>query len=222
MLRLLCILVFGILAGPLRAQDCPDFFRFVDFGQLDRNSETHRGGTVFRAESFEGEALLRAGETVCLSVSDLAKDGRGNPVPVVSLIEYDPVKTNIDLQSLHISRVSNTAGAAVENARAHLALLDQTGTIIQQGPNLLCANQLDTTTASCQIASPFGDNLPLVVYCDAALCSMAVIALNDHLVAHAAWTTTDNDIADLELVAARILSRVQAIHAFLTPLSSGL
>jgi hypothetical protein len=222
MLRLFCILVFGILAGPLRAQDCPDFFRFVDFGQLDRNSETHRGGTVFRAEGFEGEALLRAGETVCLSVSELAKDGRGNPVPVVSLIGYDTVKTNIDLQSLYISRVSDPADAAVENARAHLALLDQSGTIVQQGSNFLCANQLDTSTASCQIASPFGDNLPLVVYCDAAACNMAVMALNDHLIARAVWTTTDTDFADLELVAAGILSRVQTIHAFLSPLSSGL
>ena len=222
MLRLFCILFLGIISGPLRAQDCPDFFRFVDFGQLDRNIEIHRGGTVFRAASFEGEPLLRAGDTVCLPVSDLAKDGPGNPVPVVSLIEYDPVKTDIGLRNLRISRVSNPADAAVENARAHLALLDQTGTIVQQGSDFLCANQLDTTTASCQIASPFGGNLPLVVYCDAALCSMAVMALNDHLVAHAAWTTTDNDIADLEFVAARILSRVQAIHAFLIPLASGL
>ena len=222
MLRLFCILFLGILSGPLRAQDCPDFFRFVDFGQLDRNIEIHRGGTVFRAESFEGEPLLRAGDTVCLPVSDLAKDGRGNPVPVVSQIEYDPVKTNVDLQHLSISRVTDPADAAIENTRAHLALLDQTGTIVQQGSNFLCASQLDTSTVSCQISSPSGNNLPLVVYCDAALCNMDVMAMNDHLIASATWTMADFDFADLGLVAGDILSRVQAINAFLTPLTSGL
>lgn len=222
MLKLVYLLAILVFAGPLRAQDCPDFFRFVDFGQLDRSGEIHRGGTVLRAESFEGETLLRPDGTFCLPVSDLAKDGPGNPVPVVSLIEYDPKKTGSALTSLLVARNSNPANAAALDARAHLATLDQVGTVIHQGSQFLCAHRQNASTMSCQIVSPFGGNLPLVVYCDRIFCSMAFMVMNDHLAASASWRTDHLNFAELESTALDVYAKVQSIHAFLSPLSSGL
>jgi hypothetical protein len=222
MFRLLCLLIFAAVSAPLHAQVCPDFFRFVDFGQLDRDGEIHRGGAVFRAESFEGEPLLREDGTDCLPVSDLAKDGPGNPVPVVSLIAYDPTKIGLDLEHLTVAKISNPAEAAVSDASAHLATLEQSDTVQHQGSHFLCARQLDASQMSCQIRSPFGGNQPLVVYCDKAICKMAFMVMNDDLIASATWRPERPNFADLEDAANDIDAKIRGIHAFLTPLSSGL
>lgn len=221
MRKILTLLFFAALAGPLQAQTCPDFFRFVDFGLIDGDGNTYRGGPVFRAEGFDETPLLLRDQTECTDVRDVLKDGRGNPIPVATRITYDPAQTGLALQGLHVSAVGDTAQTAAENASAHLALLAQPGSTTARGDSFLCAQNPDADTISCQLASPYPGNTPLVVYCNATSCDMPVMAINDRLMVSAAWSRPGAPSTDLIRIGADMSDRVRQIHAFLTPISSG-
>lgn len=222
MLRAIAPFLFIIATGQAQAQSCPDFFRFVDFGLEARDGTLHRGGTILRAESFEGEPLLLREKTLCRAVQEVSKDGPGNPIPVVSSIDYDPAKTGIPLIELRILSVKDATAQAEENAAAHRAALDRPDTEITRGSNFLCAAQPEPGTLSCQLLSPYPGNAPLVVYCDALRCEMPGLAINTRLLARAAWTNASAGAGSAEAAGTDILSTLEQIHGFLTPLSSGL
>jgi hypothetical protein len=202
-------------AGFASAQSCPAFYRFVDFGLTGSDGVVYRGGTVLRAESFEGTPLLVTDRTLCRDVRDVAVDGRGNPIPVVTAVSYDPVAAGIDLRELRVAIFDDMAVAADENAQAHLAKLVAPAVTLTRGADFLCATLQGRL--SCQVQSPFSNTAPLVVYCDAGECRMPVMAMNDALAVSAVWAI---DATDPALIGAQTSRKAQDIHDFLVPLSA--
>ena len=207
-----CLAFWGTLAS---AETCPDFYRFVDFGLTDSDGVVYRGGIVLRAEGFDGAPLLVTQRTVCRDVRDLAVDGRGNPIPVVTAINYDPAAAGIALRTFGVVLVDDTALAADQNAAAHLAKLGDRDVTLTRGPDFLCATVQGRL--SCQVQSPFSGTAPLVIYCDAAQCTMPVMAINTTLAARAVWASRGDDPAAIGAQASR---KAQDIHDFLVPLSA--
>lgn len=202
------------------AQDCPDFFRFVDFGLKAADGTVHRGGPTYRAEGFDGKALLIRELTICRQVRELAVDGRGNPIPVVTSIDYDPEKTDIDLMELRLEAVDDIASETERNASGHRARLEQPNIVTTQGSNYLCASFEGSDSFSCQLVSPFGGNLALVVHCTRSACRMPVLAVKDNIAAAASWRPSEAAMKRPGAWASEIADRVQQVHGFLAPLSS--
>lgn len=222
MLRAFVSVLLICFASQARAQTCPAFFRFVDFGLEGRDGVIYRGGPVFRAEGFDGEPLLLRDRTTCRDVQDLGKDGRGYSIPVVTSITYSPEKTNTDLAELRVVHVADTHAVAEENASAHRDMLDQPGTQITRGASFLCARAQAPQGLSCQFASPYPGNIALVVYCDASTCRMPVLAINAQVLADATWEMNASILDDPSRAGEVIRTTIQQIHNFLAPISSGL
>jgi hypothetical protein len=202
------------------AQNCPEFFRFVDFGLEAPDGTIHRGGPTYRAEGFDGQALLIRDLTVCREVRNLAIDGRGNPIPVVTSINYSPEKTGIDLKELRLTIVEDVAAETERTASGHRARLERSNVVATRGPDRLCASLEGSDAFSCQLVSPFGGNLALVVYCTPLECRMPALVVKANIVAQASWVPSEAAIKSPELWAMEIADRVQEIHDFLAPLSS--
>ena len=213
----LAVLFFAGLASPAAA-DCPAFYRFVDFGITDDNGTLYRGGPVFRAEDFDGTPLLFTPATVCEDVADLLKDGRGNPIPVVSRITYDRRETDPALGWITVSAVPDASAKAAAFVALHAESLTLPGTVPFRGETFLCA-QTGETEQSCQVVSPFATDAPLVVFCADAACTAPAIAMTDRLAITASWPR--GGLAPQE-EAANIAEKVGAIAEFLAPISSGL
>lgn len=218
MAKFILILFSGLAySNPGHATECPTFYRFVDFGLSDEKGNVYRGGTILRAEGFNGDPLLLTNQTQCRQVAEVSKDGHGNPIPVVTTIAYKPEITGIGINELRVSIAPKTIDAASENALQHQKRLTKPEIKITKGSNFLCASDV---TLSCQIVSPFAGNRPLVVYCDAGLCKMPVLAMNDNLLASASWQSNEQELQNAENLALEILKKVQGIHDFLKPLSA--
>lgn len=222
MFRVLATVFAGLCAGPCLAQSCPEFFRFVDFGLQSRDGALHRGGAIFRAESFDGRPLLDRPATQCLAVRDVARDGRGNPIPVVSAVSYDPDQTGLELRELHVMRVEDATDVAVDSAQGHQSRLESVAVQKVQGAAFLCVFSSGDMQISCQLESPYGGTAPLVVYCGGARCDMPAMAINAHILVRAVWHMDGVQVDDPLGTGHAILERVRQIHGFLTPLSSGL
>ena len=176
---------------------------------------TYRGGIVLRAESFDGAPLLLTEQTVCRDVRDLAVDGRGNPIPVVTAIHYDPQVAGVDVAELGVALFEDTAAAADENAAAHMVKLADADVILKRGDDFLCATLQGRL--SCQVQPPFPNTLPVVIYCHGGLCLMPVMAINATLAVRASWSS---DVADPAAIGAQASQKAQDIHDFLVPLSA--
>ncbi len=222
MFRLLPILFFWLCVDLAHAQGCPDFYRFVDFGLVGNDGKTYRGGTTFRAEDFNGDALLIEEKTTCLPVSDIAKDGHGNPIPVVSSINYDPEKTGEDFDELQVSAVPDTGALATNNATSHQKRLGQDGVKITRGSDFLCASETVSKTLSCQLVSPYPGNIPLVVYCEFKTCTMPVLAINPMLHVSAQWSIENSLLLNPQSAGSKFARKVKQVHDFLKPLSADL
>ncbi|MGJ8622502.1 MAG: hypothetical protein ACSHW1_06965 [Yoonia sp.] len=222
MVRVIAALSFLILASPSYAQDCPAFFRFVDFGLEGRDGEIYRGGTVVRAEGFDGQPLLLRALTACLPVEDVAKDGRGNPIPVVTSIDYDPEAIDLPLTTLRVTASADPAAQASRATAAHRERLEMAGTTITDGSDFRCASPADFQGLSCQFVSPYPGNGDLVVYCDAARCEMPALAINTQLIITARWPSGDAHSTEAAPAAQEIQRTIQQIANFLNPLMSGL
>lgn len=214
---LMCIALF--LASPASAETCPPFFRFVDFGLIDNSGVLLRGGPLLRGESFDGATLLVLKQTKCKAVRDLARDGHGNPIPVVSDVIYDVEKIGVDLTRLRVSVVEDASIGANKNAELHRERLGRSETV--QSQNALCAIATDARELSCQTTSPFKSPAPLVVYCGLELCRIPVLAMDARIVVSAAWATEDGFWDKPKAAGAVISAKIREIHAFLEPLSSG-
>lgn len=219
MLRIAGIWVALFLASPAHADACPSFFRFVDFGLHDSAGGLLRGGPLLRGESLHGTTLLALEDTHCEKVRDIARDGHGNPIPVVSSISYNVAKTGLDLTELRVSVLGDAAAAAEDSAKVHRARLGTLGVVAFKGETALCASI--ETTLSCQLISPYKGPAALVVYCAAGMCRMPVLAMDDRIAISAAWAVDSDFRANPEAAGAQVFERVQNIHAFLAPLSSG-
>jgi hypothetical protein len=204
------------------AQTCPDYYRFVDFGLEDNNGRMYRGGTLLRAEGFSAEALLLENLTQCIEVRDLAKDGHGNPIPVVKSINYIPEITGTDLNALRVSREKDTEAAANQNAKMHLANIQNTENITTKGENFVCVKPKTADMMSCQLVSPYAGNISLVVYCNATTCEMPVLAINKELMITASWKSSAAMLEDPLGVGSQSVAKAQQIHDFLKPLSATL
>ena len=176
---------------------------------------TYRGGTVLRAESFDGAPLLLTEQTVCRDVRDLAVDGRGNPIPVVMGVSYDPAEAGVDVAELGVALMGDSSVAADASAAAHLAKLGAVDVVLTRGDDFLCAELQGRL--SCQVQSPFENTLPVVVYCNEGLCLMPMMAINATLAVRASWS---NDVADPAAIGAQASQKAQDIHDFLVPLSA--
>lgn len=220
MLKPLTAFVLLALGAPATAQTCPEFFRFVDFGLIGADAKTYRGGAVFRAEDFDEVPLLVRDQTQCIDVPEVSKDGRGNPIPVVTRIEYDMSSAGLDLQTLAVVAVTDTGTLAEQHADAHRTRLDQPGTRTVRGDSFLCAAG-ESSGLSCQLVSPYPGTAPLVVYCGTALCRVSVIAMNARLMVSASWER-DAAMRDPDTAGPEIADRIGKIHGFLSPISSGL
>lgn len=203
-----------------KAQDCPAFFRFVDFGLEAPDGTLHRGGPTYRAEGFDGQALLIRDLTVCTKVPNLAVDGHGNPIPVVTSVNYRPEQTGAELLELHLMTVEDVALETERKARDHRARLEQPDAVATRGPDRLCASLEVSDAFSCQLVSPFGGNLALVVYCTPLQCRMPALVVKANIIAAATWSPSPTAAKDAEAWASEIVDRVQQIHDFLAPLSS--
>lgn len=197
------------------AQSCPEFYRFVDFGLTGSDGVTYRGGTVLRAESFDGAPLLLTEQTVCRDVRDLAVDGRGNPIPVVMGVSYDPAAAGVAVAELGVALMGDSSVAADGNAAAHLAKLGDVDVVLTRGDDFLCAELQGRL--SCQVQPPFSNTLPVVIYCHGGLCLMPVMAINATLAVRASWSS---DVADPAAIGAQASQKAQDIHDFLVPLSA--
>ena len=213
--------VFAILfASHASAQDCPRFYRFVDFGIEGDDGVIYRGGPAFRVEGFDGHLLVHSSGTQCLGVRDVLTDGHGNPIPVVASIDYDPARTGADLMALRVAQDDDLRTAADENAAAHRATLEQVGAVVTRSESSLCVRPEGLVDTSCQVVSPYPGDTPLLVYCDAVICRMAVMALVDDIFAAAEWASGPSFTG--AMAGFEIAKRVKAIHDFLTPLSASL
>lgn len=200
-------------------QHCPSYFRFVDFGLPDGAGGMTRGGPLFRAESLGGTSLLARDQTRCRGLRDIALDGHGNPIPVVTAITYRAEKTGLDLTALAAVLTPDSGLAASSAARRHRA---QTGQEQLKGAASLCRYVPNTRQISCQLVSPYPGNVDLVVYCEATGCQMPVLAVHPQIAVSAAWQVEEAFWDSPEQAGQALLARVQAIAAFLKPLTSGL
>ena len=221
MLRRIVLCLGVLFAGPATAQECPDFFRFVDFGLQTSDGGFSRGGPILRAESFSGTSLLSYENTNCRTVRDIASDGHGNPIPVVTNMAYDVEKAGLGLLDLSVSFVEDSTEAAERNAQAHWKTVARAKTKPLKGQNSLCILSADSSSLSCQVVSPYPGNIALAVYCDGSSCNMPVLAMNDHMSAAASWTVSQSFWDNPDQAGEAVFDKVQSIFAFLEPLSSG-
>lgn len=217
-LKALINLALGFCVGQAAAQDCPGIFRFADFGIEGADGAFSRGGPVFRGENLDFQPMLLREKTICRAVPDLAKDGRLQPVPVVTSITYDVAKTGTRLTGLRVSYAKDTEVSAQENAKQHHARLETLEPV--RGEDFLCAASGDLM--SCQLVSPYLKTADLVVYCDPTQCRMPVMAVGETVQISAEWHTDTASWPDPERTGQAISERVQDIHAFFRPLTSGL
>lgn len=219
-MRALIVFCLCLVASAAQAQNCPDFYRFVDFGLQGNDGALYRGGTTLRAESFDGEPMLLAGTSICLPIADVAKDGHGNPIPVVRQIFYDPVAINAGLEELSVFSVDDMQAATAQNAATHKQNLANTDAQITRGNDYLCVSPAAQPGFTCQIVSPFAVNLDLVIGCDAQRCVMPVMAATEKLAVSARWAIDPASAADPAATASDMISKVRQIHDFLKPLSA--
>ena len=216
------LVVIFLAASQSSAENCPAFFRFVDFGLQGTDGTIYRGGPTLRAEGLNGQPLLLRERTTCLNVREIAKDGHGNPIPVVTSISYDPDTTEIDLNELRVVSVDDTNDAATQNAHLHRARVSAADTELTRGPNFLCARPNGSQTLSCQLESPYPGNIALVIYCDTLECRMPVLAISDKLHVSAVWPTDAAFLDTPNTAGTELSDKVQKIRDFLVPLSASL
>lgn len=220
MRKTIATLLLMLCATAASADDCPDFYRFVDFGIEGGDGVIYRGGPVLRAESFAGDPILLNAQTKCLPVRDISADGHGNPIPVVTAVNYDPAQTDIDLSDLRVMIAQDAEAMAEKNASAHRATLENADAMVTQGEDFLCARSKGSDDLSCQLVSPYPGNIALVVYCDASHCRMPALAITERLVVAAVWDSNADIVSAPETAGPLIIGKVQQIHDFLDPLSS--
>lgn len=222
MIRAVATIAFIFIASHANAKNCPDFFRFVDFGIKSNDGDIHPRGVVFRAEGFDGQSLILEDRTQCLTVREISKDGHGNPIPIVKSVEYNPERTGIDLIKLSISVSADLKADAEKNARAHRARLEQNGFIQTRGPNFLCLSENSINSLSCQLTSPYPGNYALVVYCNERECTIPVLAAGKEISVSVAWASSETFVNNPEAAGTDIYNKVLKIQDFLNPLTSTL
>ncbi|MCF2904745.1 hypothetical protein L0666_07080 [Octadecabacter sp. CECT 8868] len=211
---------FALTASVVAAESCPDFYRFVDFGLQDNDGILYRGGPLLRAENFAEDRLLLEEQTECLSVWPTLTDGRGNPMPVVSTIAYDPAAVDAGITELKVRTVEGTTAAATQSATAYRRRLEEPDATVTRGDTFVCVETAQTQHFACQLVSPYDTDAPLIVYCHNHSCQLPVLAMDDRIFMSARWETDVDYINDPAAGAASMSEIVQDIYDFMSPLSS--
>lgn len=213
-MRSIYLLLIVLFSGSVAiAEDCPPYYRFVDFGLEDRSGVLHRGGHLFRVEGFDGAPMLIRNRTKCRAVPQLAVDGHAHPIPVISQFEYDPALSLPDLRYLRLTANKDVRALAEENAERHRASLRQTEVSTLRSETFLCASFGEDL--SCQLQSPYPGNVPLVVYCNAMLCKMPVLGFNAGIFISASWQRRPDAVTDPMATGVRAQKTIQDIQSFL-------
>ena len=210
-LPILALPILALLAHPASAEACPPKYRFVDFGMEGPDGVVRRGGTIFRAFNSNGTSLLRPARTICRTVEEMAKDGRGLRIPVVTAIAVDLDVAGIDVTDLRMSVLDDPFAAAEANAALHRDRLHQPNAVITRGPTFLCASVSDDDAVSCQMVSPYENNAALVIYCAAETCEIPLLVRDDQLGISALWPRT---ATTTEGLAGEISQMIQRIYGF--------
>ncbi|MBU2994180.1 hypothetical protein Q4555_07615 [Octadecabacter sp. 1_MG-2023] len=212
--------VFTFAASAVAAEDCPDFYRFVDFGLQGNDGVLYRGGPLLRAENFAEDRLLLEDQTECLSVWPTLTDGRGNPMPVVSTIAYDPAAIGAGITELKVRTVEGTTAAATQSATSYRRRLEEPDATVTRGDTFVCVATALTPHVACQLVSPYDTDAPLIVYCHDQSCRLPVLAMDDRIFVSARWETDVHYVNDPDAGAASMSEIVQHIYDFMSPLSS--
>jgi len=212
MLKFLATAIALTLSSPASADTCPDFFRFADFGSPDSDGVLRRGGTILRAFVDGGTPLVRFETAECRDVDILSKDGRGLLIPVVASVDIDVSVATLDLTTLRMFATDDPATTANAAAAQHRRALSLADTIQTRGPNFLCASLPDTPDTSCQILSPYDPAIPLVVYCDAQICTMPALVHGGNVALQATWPRA---AISLDALGAEASDQIQTIVDFL-------
>ena len=216
MVRFLMIAVLMLGANGAKAETCPNYYRFVDFGLEDPDGNLLRGGPVFRVVDVSGAPLLFRDQTLCSDVGDVFTDGHGHPIPVIEQFDYDPAKVGLGLAALRVDVVNDAAEAAEDSAARHREALAHSTAPQIRGSNYLCVD-LDGLV-SCQILSPFRIEIPLVVYCEEDHCEAPAFVLSDRVKAIASWPRAD---MPFDALGGAISERLNAVWVYLSEQSSG-
>lgn len=219
MRAIIAVFVFG-LGSAAQAQDCPDFYRFVDFGVVDDAGLMYRGGPLLRAENFDEDRLLIEDETICLDVWPTLTDGRGNPMPLVSEIHYDPAAIGAPFTELTVRATTDTTAAATQSGVVYTDWRDDPASQLTQGETFLCARTDLTPHIGCQLVSPYSTEAPLNVYCHEGACRLPVLAMDERVFVSARWDIDVDYMNDPDAAGASMMEAVHAIHDFMAPLSA--
>jgi hypothetical protein len=212
MLRSLFLFLFVVFGAQAYANECPEKYRFVDFGVVGNDGVLRRGGTILRAFDENNTHLLVPSLTICLPVERLAKDGRSLPVPVAASVVFNLEVVKIGVTSLSVHTVQDAEADAVANATRHESVLAQPGTQTLRGENFLCASAAGRDDVSCQLVSPYEGDAPLVVYCSAQQCAMPVLGVNARLTGSATWPRNS---VELDAVGHDVSTMVTRVFDFL-------
>jgi len=197
-----------VAVGPAPAEECPDFYRFVEFGLEDRDGMLRPGGTVLRGIDGAGAPILLTSATVCRAAEGLRIDGRGNRIPIVAEVAYDPALLTLEVDALLLSVAEDMLALTENAAAAHRAALASATPVT--GAAFLCVD--GDVAQSCQVASPYGPDYALVVYCDAQTCEMPALGYDGRISVSARWGREAEALEDL---GPEILSRVEEFRMFL-------
>lgn len=212
------VIVLFLLPIRSEAAPCPDYYRFVEFGQPDRSGALQTGGPIFRVE-LDGRHLIDQAKTQCLDIGPVRRDGHAQPIPVVSRFDYRPDLVSDTLTGLSVIRTDADVARRVDtNAQAHRRVIASGAMEITTGPDYKCASLADTM--SCEVINPYHSVLSLVAYCDVTRCTTEAIALDDTLMLSASWARTTAELASIEAAGPAIAAQVAAIQQFLTPYMS--
>lgn len=214
------LITFWLLlcAGQVAAFDCPDYYRFVDFGLEDSTGTLNAGGPRVRVEGFDGIGLLKWETATCLDLPFMRRDGFGNIIPVVEGITFDRGVLPVAVFALHLRRQPDIAARAEGSAAPHRTQVAAPQAKVTQGEAFLCVQWGNGRNVSCQFPALDRENLPLIVICGSEVCDLPVLHVGSGLEISATWPAPDDVVANPQSVAPQLYQRVRDIKAFIDTL----
>lgn len=183
-----------VSAGNVRAQSCPEYFRFVDFGLMDADEKLHSGGATFKVKR-EGMPLFENGSVVCRDIAPVFTDGHNQPIPLVTSFKYEPTLVARNLTDLSITRATNTLVNDVPTvAQRHRKARNKAGVDVMKGSDFLCVTgeAASPRTISCEVVNPFDTTTSFFVACTGKTCAMSGMAIDDAIMVSGGWSSSEN------------------------------
>jgi hypothetical protein len=190
----ICCLILATCfsSGQAQAQNCPEYFRFVDFGVSRADGSIHPGGPTFKVKR-DGKPLFESGSVACRDIVPVFTDGHNQPIPLVTTFSYAPSLVASNMTSLSLTRTPNTSATdALVVVQRHRTIRNEADAAIINGADFLCASGAPSSaqTISCEVVNPFEATLSFIVSCDGATCAMSAMAIDDAVHISANWSNT--------------------------------